>query len=107
MHHKMCLLLVHNITADIFKKYLTRMGRPSDTGQRIPCFDSCQLITTLMCNQFSPGLPGHPKYLESVRINIDIPVVWTDGRSVYGHVNTRFSRYNYFLLCGWPQLLER
>ena len=24
--------------------------RSSDTGQRIPCFDSCQLITTLMSN---------------------------------------------------------
>ena len=24
--------------------------RSGDTGQRIPCFDSCQLITTLMCN---------------------------------------------------------
>ena len=24
--------------------------RSGDTGQRIPCFDSCQLITTLMSN---------------------------------------------------------
>ena len=24
--------------------------RSSDTGQRIPCFDSCKLLTTLMSN---------------------------------------------------------
>ena len=24
--------------------------RSGDTGQQIPCFDSCQLITALMCN---------------------------------------------------------
>ena len=51
----------------------------SETGQRIPCFDSCQLITTLMCNQFSHGLSGLPKQLESVRVNIGITVVRTDG----------------------------
>ena len=35
--------------------------RSGDTGQWISCFDSCQLITTLMCNmqyQFAPGLPN-------------------------------------------------
>ena len=31
--------------------------RSGNTGLRIPCFDSCQLMTTLMCNQLSPGLP--------------------------------------------------
>ena len=46
-------LKTSNLTADNFKKYLTSMGRHlslryGDTGQRIPCFDSCQLITTLM-----------------------------------------------------------
>ena len=52
-----------NLSADNFKKILDLDGStpepaiPSgDTGQRIPCFDSCQLITALMCNQFSPGL---------------------------------------------------
>ena len=44
-------------------------------------------MTTLMCNQLSPGLP---KQLESVRVNIGMPVVRTDGRSV-GHVITKFS----------------
>ena len=53
--------------------------RSGDSGQRIPCFDRCQLMTTLMCNQLSPGLP---KLLESVRVNIGMPVVRTDGRSV-------------------------
>ena len=28
--------------------------RSGDTGQRIPCVDSCQLMTTLICNQLSP-----------------------------------------------------
>ena len=46
------------------------------------------LITTLMCNQFSSGLP---KWLESVKVNIGFPVVRTDGRLVYGHVITKFS----------------
>ena len=44
-----------NFSADNFKKILDLDGstpalRLGDTGQRIPCFDSCQLITTLMYN---------------------------------------------------------
>ena len=46
-----------NLSADNFKKVFDLDGstpgpaiRPGDTGQRKPCFDSCQLITTLMCN---------------------------------------------------------
>ena len=42
---------------DNFKKILELDGSTpepailsGDAGQRIPCFDSCQLITTLMCN---------------------------------------------------------
>ena len=88
-----------NLSADNFKQVLDLDGstpeptiRSGETGQRIPCFDSCQLITTLMCNQFSPGLP---KKLESVKVNIGCPVVRTDGLSggwsVYGHVTTKFS----------------
>ena len=53
--------------------------RSGDTGQRIPCFDSCQLMTTMTCTQLSPGLP---KQLESVRVNIGMPVVRTYGHSV-------------------------
>ena len=91
-------LKTSNLSADNFKKVLDLDGstpvpaiRAGDTGQRIPCFDSCQLITSLMCNQFSPGLP---RKLESVKVNIGFPVVRTDGlsggRSVYGHVIIKF-----------------
>ena len=84
----------NKLSADNFIKILDLDGSTpepaigsGDTGQRIPCFDSCQLMTTLMCNQLPPGLP---KYGESVRVNIGMPVVRTDGRSV-GHVITKFS----------------
>ena len=50
-------ILASNLTADNFKKILNLDGsapeppiRSGDTGQRIPCSDSCQLITTLMWN---------------------------------------------------------
>ena len=53
-----------NLSADNLKKILDLDGstpepaiRSSDTGQRVPCFNSCQLMTSLMCNQLSPGLP--------------------------------------------------
>ena len=43
-----------NLSADNLKKILDLKGstpvRSGDTGQRISCFDSCQLVTTLMCN---------------------------------------------------------
>ena len=46
-----------NLSADNFKKRLELEGstpepviRSGDTGQQIPCSDSGQLITTLMCN---------------------------------------------------------
>ena len=32
-----------------------------------------------MCNQFSTGLPWFPKKVESVRVNIGMPVVQTDS----------------------------
>ena len=82
-----------NLSEDNFKKVLDLDEstaepaiRSSDTGQRIPCFDSCQLITTLMCNQFSPGLP---KKLESVTVNIGFSVVRTDGLSGVRSVGVR------------------
>ena len=53
-----------NLLADNFKKVLDLDEstpepaiRSGDTGQQIPCFDSCRLMTILMCNQFPPGLP--------------------------------------------------
>ena len=46
-----------NLSANNFKRILDLDGwtlepavRSGDTGQQIPCFDSCQLITALMCN---------------------------------------------------------
>ena len=48
-------LKTNNLSADNFRKIPDLDGstpepaiQSSDTGQRIPCFDSCQLITTLM-----------------------------------------------------------
>ena len=67
-------LKTSNLSADNFKKVLDLDGstpepaiRSGDTGQRIPCFDSCQLITTLMSNgcvhyQFSCALKLARKY---------------------------------------------
>ena len=50
-------LKTSTLSADNFQKIVDLEGstpepaiRSSDTGQRIPCFDSCQLITTLMSN---------------------------------------------------------
>ena len=58
----------------------------------IPCFDSCQLIRTLMCNMSAmSSLPVLPNWLESVRLNIGFPVVRTDGQAVNGRVTTKFS----------------
>ena len=92
------------LSADNFKKILDLDGltpepaiRSGDTGQRIPCFDSCQLITTLMCNI---SLAVLPNWLESVRLNIGFPVVRTDGLAVYGEVITKFSGMVRFT-CPW------
>ena len=42
-----------------------------------------------MCKSVSPWAPWAPKEVESVRVNIGIPVVGTDGRA-YGHMITKF-----------------
>ena len=54
--------------------------RSGDTGQQLPCFDSCQLITTLMCPMCAISVSYAPKRVESVKLNIVYPVVRTDGR---------------------------
>ena len=93
-----------NLSADNFKKVLNLDGstpepaiQSGDTGQRILCFDCCQLITTLMCNMFSRG---HLKKLECVKVNIVVPVVRTDGlssgRSVGRSVGVRSRDYQIF-----------
>ena len=70
-----------NLSADNFKEILDFDGsipepaiRLSDIGQQIPCFDSCQLIATLMSNMcaLSAVLPNQ---LESMRLNIDRDLV--------------------------------
>ena len=83
---------------DDFKKVLDLDGSTpeptiwsGDTGQPIPCFDSCQLINIDVQYVCNISLPVLPNYLESVRLNIGSPVVRTDGRAVYGHVITKFS----------------
>ena len=50
------------LSADNFKKLLALDGstpepaiRPGDTGQRIPCLDSCQMITTLIVFSWAPA----------------------------------------------------
>ena len=45
-YHTQKRILAHTIKNRQFESVI----RSDDTGQRIPCFDSCQLITTLMCN---------------------------------------------------------
>ena len=84
-----------NLSVDNFKKILELDGSTpepailsGDAGQRIPCFDSCQLITTLMCNmcaiinaqyQFSCA----PKLARKCEIEHWCPC-GADGRAVYG-----------------------
>ena len=72
-----------NLSADNFKKTLELSGsipepaiRSCDTGQQIHYFDSCQ--SKHGCTISGCRLPN---YLETVRLNIGIPVVRTSGRS--------------------------
>ena len=53
------IMKTNTLSADNFTKTLDLDGstpepviQSSDTGQRIPCFDSCQWITTLTCISF-------------------------------------------------------
>jgi len=70
--------------------------RSGDTGQRISCCDSCQLIITLMCNmcvQYQSSCA--PKLAGKCGIEHWLPC-GADGRTagaraVYGHVITKFS----------------
>ena len=78
-----------NLSVDNFKKILDLDDwtpepaiRSDDTGQRIPCFDSCQLITTLMFNMcaISVFLCSQTK----CGIEHGCPVVRTDGQRAGG-----------------------
>ena len=81
-----------NLSADNFKKILDLTGstpepaiRSGDTGQRIPCFESCQVSIDhnmdVQCVQYQSSFATK---LESVRLNIGSPVVRTDGRAAGG-----------------------
>ena len=61
-----------------------------DTGQRIPCFYSCQLTTTWMCNTRlqAPTLARNCEILHWLPCDADGR---SDGRT-YGHVTTKISR---------------
>ena len=64
------------------------MTRSCDTGQRIPCFDSCQLtIIWMSVIKLSTGYML-PHYLESLTFHISFPVC---GR-IDGHVIIKISR---------------
>ena len=95
-----------NLSADNFKKILdldkSHMAldldgstpEPAigsgDTVQRIPCSDSCQLITTLMCNirLHAPKLARKCESKHWFPYGADGRTV---ARSVNGHMITRFS----------------
>ena len=107
------------------KKYLTSMGqhlspRYDDTGQRIPSFDSCQMITTLISNgcvhyQFSCALKLARKYeiehwsrssktinwsADSFQINHVTSMSWHMSPR-YGHV-ILVSGYPVLTAVNWP-----
>ena len=120
-------LKTSNLSADNFKKILDLDGstpepaiRSGDTGQRIPCFDSCQLITTLMSNgcvhyQFSCALKLARKYeiehwsrssktinwsADSFQINHVTSMSWHMNPR-YGH-GILFSGYPVLTAVNWP-----
>ena len=70
--------------------------RSSDTGQRIPYFDSCQSDRNIDVQLASSWVPKVVRKYESKHwfsCGADGRVV---GRSVYGHVITRFSGMDRF-----------
>ena len=78
-----------------------------DTGQQIPCFDSCQLLTTLMCNQWAPKVVRKCESKHWYACGADRRSL---ARSVYGHVITKFSgmgRLPHFLSYGAPPTRAR
>ena len=88
--------------------------RSSDTGQRIPCFDSCQLITTLMSNgcvhyQFSCALKLARKYEIEHWSRSSKTINWSADRFQINHVTSMSwhmsPRYGHVILVsGYPVL---
>ena len=101
-----------NLSADNFKKILDLDGstpepaiRSGDTGQPIPCFDSCQLVTTLISNQWAPKVARKCESKRWYACSADGRSGGAGGQSVYGHVITKFfpiSRLLHFLTHGAP-----
>ena len=94
------------LSADNFKKVHELSGsipepaiRSGDTGQRIYCFDSCQLITTWMVTWMYNIRLQAPKLARKCEIK-HWYTCGADGRkvgwSVYGHVIAEFSRMDRF-----------
>ena len=69
--------------------------RSGDTGKQIPCFNSCQLITTLMCTMCSISIFLCSQTSRKCEIENWL-ACGADGRSVYGHVITKFSEMGRF-----------
>ena len=66
-----------NLSQENFKKLLDLDGstpepaiRSSETGQQVPCFDSCQLVKTLMFNMCALSVLLCSQLAESMRLNI-------------------------------------
>ena len=82
--------------------------RSGDTGLILPCFDSCQLIATLMRDQWAPKVARKCEskhWLSVVRTIVSLAGGRAGGQSVYGHVITKFSRMGrllHFLTHGAP-----
>ena len=89
------LLKTIKLSADIFKKVLDGLIlepaiRSGDTVQRIPCFDSCQLIVTRICIWV-------PKLARKCEIKHWLPC-GADGRSVFSLFGVRPRDHQIFLL---------
>ena len=97
---KMCNLLKRLIRATFLSTPASDgHERSGDTGQRIPCFDNCQLITTLMYNMCAISVLLC--YQTSKKVwDWTLVFLWcgrTGGlRAVYAHVITKFSRMGRF-----------
>ena len=88
-----------NLSADNFQKVLGLDGltpepaiRSSDTGQRIPCFDSCQSDHNIDVQLASFWVPRVVRKCESKHwLSSGADGRTGSGRAVYGHVITKFS----------------
>ena len=88
-----------NLSADNFQKLLgldeltpEPAIRSSDTGQRIPCFDSCQSDRNIDVQLASSWVPKVVRKCESRHwFSCSADGRAAGGRAVYGHVITKFS----------------